>query len=340
MSMIEGYNAIAGKADFEAAGAYSSGGTDMSGSMVTGAFLPGRQTTLRQRVQCSGIGLHSGKPVSLALNPAAAGTGIQFLRTDLSGEAAWIEARWDHVVDTRLCTVIGNSHGAHIGTIEHLMAALAAAGVDNAIVELDAAEPPAMDGSSAPFMFLIECAGVVAVRAPRAMLHIRKPVRVSDGDKFAALEPCAYPEMDVEIVFENPLIGQQRTHMALSGMRFKGELSRARTFGFAHEVEYMRQNGLALGGSLDNAVVVDGDTVLNPGGLRYHDEFVRHKALDAVGDLYLAGGPIVGRYVGYQAGHKLNNLVLRALFADASAYEWVDSEPAAAKARLPMRATA
>ena len=335
MSMIEAYSAIADDADFDATDGYTSGH-----GMTTGAFLPGPQTTLRQRVQCSGIGLHSGKQVSLALSPAAAGTGIRFQRTDMSGEAAWIEARWDNVIDTRLCTVIGNSHGAYVGTVEHLMAALAAAGVDNVIVELDSAEPPAMDGSSAPFLFLIECAGVVTVQAPRAMLHIRKAVRVSDGEKFVALEPCAYPELDVEIVFENPLIGQQRTHMALSGMRFKGELSRARTFGFAHEVEYMRQNGLALGGSLDNAVVIDGDSVLNPDGLRYHDEFVRHKALDAVGDLYLAGGPIVGRYVGHQAGHKLNNLVLRALFEDSSAYTWVDSEPAVANAGMPLQVSA
>ncbi len=340
MTMIEAYSAVAEMADFEAAGVYAGSRSLAAGPMVSGAFLPGLQTTLCQRVQCSGIGLHSGNQVSLSLNPAEAGTGIRFRRTDLNGKAAWIEARWDHVVDTRLCTVVGNSHGTIVGTVEHLMAALAAAGVDNAVVELDSPEPPAMDGSSAPFLFLIECAGIKAVRAPRAMLHVCKAVRVSDGEKFAALEPCAYPEMDVEIVFDNPVIGRQRTHMALSGMRFKGELSRARTFGFAHEVEYMRQNGLALGGSLDNAVVVDGDSVLNPDGLRYHDEFVRHKALDAVGDLYLAGGPIVGRYVGYQAGHKLNNLVLRALFDDASAYEWVDAEPKTVKAGPAMQVSA
>ena len=206
MTMIEAYGAIADDSDGDVADSYGHGA-----SAITGAFLPGTQTTLRQRVQCSGIGLHTGKQVSLALCPAVAGTGIRFRRTDLSGEAAWFNARWDHVIDTRLCTVIGNSHGGHVGTVEHLMAALSAAGVDNAIIELDSPEPPAMDGSSAPFLFLIECAGVAALRAKRAMLHVRKAVRVSEGDKFAALEPCAYPEMDVEIVFDNPLIGRQRT---------------------------------------------------------------------------------------------------------------------------------
>ncbi len=315
-------------------------GFALKGAAVGGAFLPGSQTTLWQAVQCSGIGLHSGKAVSLTLRPAMTGTGIRFRRTDLAAEAAWIDARWDNVIDTRLCTVIGNDKGAYVGTVEHLMAALAAAGVDNAIVEINAPELPAMDGSSAPFIFLIECAGLRSLRSPRAMLHIRKPVRVSEGDKFAALQPCAYPDMDVEIVFDDPVIGTQRKRMALSGMRFKGELARARTFGFAHEVEYMRQNGLALGGSLDNAIVVDGGSVLNPDGLRYHDEFVRHKALDAVGDLYLAGGPIVGRYVGHQAGHRLNNLVLRALFDDAGAYEWVDSERRSPAAREGLRVSA
>lgn len=323
MPMTDAYSAITSDLDFADAD-----GLPSSARKPVGPFLPGNQTTLRQRVQCSGIGLHSGKKVSLALSPALAGTGIRFLRTDLSGDAAWIEARWDNVIDTQLCTVIGNSHGTNVGTIEHLMAALCAAGVDNAIVELDAPELPAMDGSSAPFLFLIECAGLAVLKARRRMLHIRKPVRVSDGEKFAVLEPCSYADMDVEILFDNPVIGRQRLRMALSGIRFKSEMSRARTFGFAHEVEYMRQNGLARGGSLDNAVVVDGDAILNPEGLRYHDEFVRHKALDAVGDLYLAGGPIVGRFVGHQTGHKLNNLVLRALFDDSSAYEWVDRESA------------
>ena len=293
---------------------------------ATSAFLPGMQTTLCRQVHCSGIGLHSGKKVSLTLKPALAGTGIRFYRTDLDGDAAWIDASWDKVIDTRLCTVIGNSHGAYVGTIEHLMAALCATGVDNAIVELDAAEPPAMDGSSAPFIFLIECAGVTSVPAARKVFYVRKTVRVEEGEEYAELQPCSYADMDVEIVFDNPVIGRERLRMALSGMRFKGEISRARTFGFAHEVEYMRQNGLALGGSLENAVVVDGDKVLNPEGLRYHDEFVRHKALDAVGDLYLAGGPIIGRYVGHQAGHKLNNLLVRALFADKSAYASSDSD--------------
>jgi UDP-3-O-[3-hydroxymyristoyl] N-acetylglucosamine deacetylase len=302
-------------------------------SSIDGAFAPGPQTTLRQKVSCTGIGLHSGKRVILSLVPAEPETGIWFHRTDLSGDDAWIAGRWDQVIDTRMCTVVGNTAGAYVGTVEHLMAALAACGVDNVVVELDAPEPPAMDGSSAPFMFLIECAGVAQMRAQRSMLHVLKPVRAEEGAKFAALEPCSHPALDVEIVFENQVIGRQRSRMPLSAMRFKSELARARTFGFAEEVAFMRSNGLALGGSLDNAVVIDGDTVLNPEGLRYRDEFVRHKALDAVGDLYLCGGPIVGRYLGHQAGHKLNNLLLRALFADSTAYEWVDSA-------LPIKAMA
>jgi UDP-3-O-[3-hydroxymyristoyl] N-acetylglucosamine deacetylase len=286
------------------------------------AFRPGLQTTLRQRVHCSGIGLHSGRKVSLSLVPTEAGSGIRFYRTDVGGPDAWIEARWDQVTDTRLCTVVSNERGLQVGTTEHLMAALAACGVDNAVVELDAAEPPAMDGSSAPFMFLIECAGVVAMPARRALLHVLKRISVREGGKSAALMPSARPELDVEIVFDSPVIGRQNKRMALSGAGFKKQLSTARTFGFAREVERMRSLGLALGGSLDNAVVIDGDAVINPGGLRFPDEFVRHKALDAVGDLYLCGGPIVGRYVGHQAGHRLNNLLVRALFADSSAYEW------------------
>ncbi|HKK29943.1 MAG TPA: UDP-3-O-acyl-N-acetylglucosamine deacetylase [Alphaproteobacteria bacterium] len=278
-------------------------------------------------MHCSGIGLHSGKQVRMSLVPAPAGTGIRFCRTDLPPQEAWIDARWDRVTDTTLCTVISNQHGAFVGTVEHLMAALSACGLDNAVVELDAPEPPAMDGSAAPYMFLIECAGIATLPTRRQVLRILKPVRVGEGGKYAALKPSAYPELDVTIEFPNRLIGRQRTRIALSGTRFKTDLARARTFGFADEVDRLRSKGLAQGGSLDNAVVLDGETVLNPEGLRYPDEFVRHKALDVIGDLYLAGGPFLGRYVGNMAGHKLNNLLLRALFADRTAYEWADSLP-------------
>jgi UDP-3-O-[3-hydroxymyristoyl] N-acetylglucosamine deacetylase len=290
------------------------------------AFMPGQQTTLRQQVQCSGIGLHCGQLVNLTLKPAQPNTGIRFLRTDLDETSAWIDGTWDSVSDTTLCTTISNSAGAHIATIEHLMAALAAMGVDNAIVELDAPEPPAMDGSAEPFMFLIECAGVVSLPARRAVLRILKHVRVTEGEKFAALVPDNGCSVDVAIDFKSPAIGQQRIAVNLSGMRFKTDLARARTFGFAHEVAYMQSKGLALGGSLDNAVVIQDDAVINPSGLRYADEFVRHKALDAVGDLFIAGGPFWGRYIGNQAGHKLNNMLVRAVMDDPSAYEWTTAD--------------
>jgi len=301
-------------------------------SQTARAFSPGFQTTLRQPVRCSGIGLHCGQLVNLTLKPAEANSGIRFLRTDIGETGGWISGGWNHVSDTTLCTTISNASGAHVATIEHLMAALAATGIDNAVVELDAPEPPAMDGSSEPFMFLIECAGVVTLSVRRALLRVLKPVRVTDGEKFAALIPGNGCSMDVCIDFASPAIGQQRTTLTLSGQSFKSDLARARTFGFAHEVAYLQSKGLARGGSLDNAVVVQDDVVINPGGLRFANEFVRHKALDAVGDLYLAGGPFWGRYIGNQAGHKLNNLLLHALMDDAGAFEWTTADQTAFQA--------
>ena len=292
------------------------------GSGGGAAFLPGLQRTLRKPVQCSGIGLHCGHLVNLTLKPAPADTGIRFFRTDLNPSQAWINATWDRVSDTTLCTTVSNRHGHSVATIEHLAAALAATGIDNVVVELDAPEPPAMDGSSEPFIDLIESVGAVVQPAERLMLRILKPICVEDGEKSAALLPCERPAMDVAIDFASPAIGQQRISLVLAGMAFREELAAARTFGFAHEVAYMQSKGLARGGSLDNAVVIQDDAVINAGGLRFPDEFVRHKALDAVGDLYLAGGPFLGRYVGNQAGHKLNNMLVCAVMADASAYEW------------------
>lgn len=296
------------------------------------AFRPGPQATLRHPVHCSGIGLHCGQLVNLTLRPAPAGSGIRFYRTDVDPASAWIDGRWDSVSDTTLSTTVSNADGVSVSTVEHLVAALAATGVDNVVVELDAPEPPAMDGSAGPFLFLIECAGVAFQQPPRAMLRILKPVRVEDGPKFAAFLPGSDSVIDVAIAFDSPAIGRQHIALALSGMRFKADLARARTFGFAHEVAYMQSRGLARGGSLDNAVVIRDDAVVNPGGLRFADEFVRHKALDAVGDLYLAGGPFLGRYVGNQPGHALNNRLLRAVMADPSAYEWTTSGSRAARA--------
>jgi len=285
------------------------------------------QQTLKAPIDCTGIGLHSGAQVRMTLRPAAVDSGITFVRVDQPAEKAVIPARWDHVVDTRLCTVVGNAHGVVVGTTEHLMAALRGCGIDNLVVELDGAEVPVMDGSSAPFVFLVECAGVVAQDAPRRILRVLKEVRVEDGDKSVALMPAPVSSLRVEIDFASAAIRRQESTLRLADGAFKAEVSRARTFGFLHEVEAMRNAGLARGGSLDNAVVISGDRVMNEGGLRYDDEFVRHKILDAVGDLYMAGHVIVGHFQGMRPGHAMNNRLLRALFADPTAWRIEDAVP-------------
>lgn len=298
-----------------------------------------RQTTLKAPINCTGTGLHSGERVNMTLAPAPAGSGIVFRRTDLVEKGATVEqatipARWDHVVDTRLCTVVGNAHGAVVGTVEHLMAALRGCGIDNLLVELDGPEVPIMDGSAAPFVFLVECAGRTVQAAPRRQLRILREVRVEDGSKSVALMPAPVSSFRVEIDFSTAAIRRQegalRLGIADEAFAFKAEVSRARTFGFLHEVDMMRKAGLARGGSLENAVVIDGDRVINEGGLRYGDEFVRHKILDAVGDLYTAGAPIVGHFHGVRPGHEMNNRLLRALFADSAAYRWEEAVPARA----------
>ncbi len=286
------------------------------------------QRTVKKPVRLQGIGLHTGATVTLTISPAEPNTGFVFLRTDLTGPASVIQARWDHVVDTKLCTVIGNSHGTTVGTIEHLMSALAGCGVDNALIALDNIEVPIMDGSAAPFVDAIERVGTVSQNAPRRAIRILKPVTVSEGGKSATFTPDDVTTYSFEIDFDSAAIAHQAHTVELDAESFKDEISRARTFGFLHEVEGLRKMGLARGGSLDNAVVVSGDTVLNEGGLRFADEFVRHKILDAVGDLYLAGAPIIGHFHGCRAGHALNNKLLRALFADHSA--WCYETPAAA----------
>ncbi|AWK87523.1 UDP-3-O-acyl-N-acetylglucosamine deacetylase [Azospirillum thermophilum] len=280
------------------------------------------QQTLMKPVTIIGVGLHSGAKVTLTISPAEANSGITFIRSDLRGAAAVVPARWDHVVDTRLCTVIGNEHGTTIGTIEHLMAALAGCGIDNAIVSVDAIEVPIMDGSSAPFVAAIESAGIHIQQAPRRVIRILAPVAVGDGGKSATFTPDVAPTYSFEIDFDSAAIARQSHAVELDGDVFKDEISRARTFGFLHEVEGLRKMGLARGGSLDNAVVISGDSVMNPDGLRFQDEFVRHKILDAVGDLYLAGAPIIGHFRGFRSGHALNNQLLRALFADRSAWRY------------------
>jgi UDP-3-O-[3-hydroxymyristoyl] N-acetylglucosamine deacetylase len=257
--------------------------------------------------------------------PALENTGIVFIRTDLVNGARTIPALWDNVVDTRMCSVLGNDEGGRVGTVEHLMAALSAFSIDNAIIEIDGPEVPVMDGSSDPFVFLIEMAGTVAQSAGRRMIQILSPIEVKSGDKYARFTPAPDAIFACDIAFDNAAISQQSYSMALSADNFKREVSRARTFGFFEEVEQMQKMGLARGGSLDNAIVIKGDQVMNEGGLRYSNEFVRHKLLDAVGDIALAGMPILGRFDAHCPGHALNNQLLRALFANPSAWRIVNA---------------
>lgn len=278
------------------------------------------QKTLKNAIGCSGIGLHTGAKVSMTLLPADENTGIVFKRTDISGGQATIAADWRNVTDTHLCTAIGNDEGVTISTIEHLMAALAGAGVSNVVVEINGPEVPIMDGSSAPFVFLIECAGTVEQAAAREAILVKKRVVISAGDKQASLSPGFGFTVGFDIDFDSPAVRQQELQFDLVDGAFKNDLARARTFGFEHEVSAMRAHGLLRGGSLDNAVIVSGAKVLNESGLRYTDEFVRHKVLDCIGDLYLAGAPLIGHFHGSRSGHKMNHELLEALFADPTAW--------------------
>jgi UDP-3-O-[3-hydroxymyristoyl] N-acetylglucosamine deacetylase len=279
-----------------------------------------RQRTLKASIDCTGVALHSGDTVTMSINPGNSDSGIVFRRTDVSGKGAEIKALWSNVVDTRLCTVLGNSDGVIVSTVEHVMAALAGCGIDNAVIELNGPEVPIMDGSSEPFVFLLECAGVVEQGAARQVVRVLKPISVTDGECTVSLVPATRFEVDMEIDFKSEAVNHQNIKLGVVNGSFTKELARARTFGFLHEVEAMRAAGLAKGGSLDNAIVVSGDEVMNEDGLRFDDEFVRHKALDAVGDMYLAGGQIIGAFSGVRSGHALNNQLLRALFADESAW--------------------
>ncbi|MBI4817528.1 MAG: UDP-3-O-acyl-N-acetylglucosamine deacetylase [Deltaproteobacteria bacterium] len=281
------------------------------------------QRTLRQRVAGTGVALHSGRVVHFSISPSAAGTGIRFVRTDLS---PWVEVRAtaDSVVETRLATTIGSS-GATVGTIEHLMAALHGLGIDNARVELDGTEVPIFDGSAQPFVELIlRNGGTVALRKPKRFLVIKRAVSVGSADRWARLEPAKSFVLDCTIDFAHPLISNQSMHFVYSDRAFLTDVARARTFGFVRDVANMRAQGLALGGSLENAIVVDDFSIQNPEGLRWPDEFVRHKILDTIGDLALLGAPIVGRYVGMKSGHALNTELVRVLSEDPRAFEIVE----------------
>jgi UDP-3-O-[3-hydroxymyristoyl] N-acetylglucosamine deacetylase len=282
--------------------------------------LSAYQYTLKDAIDCTGIGLHSGARVSMTLRPAEPDRGIVFRRTDIAGGGIEIPARWDSVVDTRLNTTLGDGNGVTIGTVEHIMAALSGAGVDNAIIELNGPEVPIMDGSAAPFIFLIECAGVTEQDAPRRVIEILRPVSVGDRERSAMLSPGNSFSVSFEIDFKGTLIDQQQFFGDFSNGAFRREIARARTFGFEEEVEALQAAGLARGGSLDNAIVVSGKRILNDDGLRFDDEFVRHKVLDSIGDLYLAGGQIIGHFHGFRSGHGLNHDLLRALFANEDAW--------------------
>ncbi len=290
-----------------------------------------RERTLVAPAICAGVGVHTGQRVRLAIRPAKTGTGIVFIRTDVTDRDNRIPVTGDAVVDARLNTMIENAAGVQLSTIEHLMAAFCALGVSNAVVEVDGPELPILDGSALPFVQLLDRAGFRRQEAPVRYIEILEPIHVTNGDKHAALLPCDRYEMRFEIDFDNAVVGNQVIDFVVDEQTFRDEIMAARTFGFAHEVEALRQAGLARGGSLENAVVIDGDEILNPGGLRMEREFVRHKALDAIGDLYVLGAPVLGRYEGYKAGHAVNNRLVRALLAAPHAWRDVVLEPQLAR---------
>jgi UDP-3-O-[3-hydroxymyristoyl] N-acetylglucosamine deacetylase len=285
------------------------------------------QNTVKSPATFTGFGLHGGQPVRMVVRPAQEDHGIWFRRTDVADRDPRILARWDMVKPSRLCTVIENADGVSVSTIEHIMAALAGFAIHNAVIEIDGPEVPILDGSSVPFIEGFLAAGLEEQHVPVRAVRVLKPVEVRDGGAVARLEPAEMLEIDFRIDFEDRAIGVQARRLNMANGAFVRELSDSRTFCRQADVDAMRARGLALGGTLENAVVFDGDQVLSPGGLRHADEPVRHKMLDAVGDLALAGGPILGRYVGERAGHALTNRLLRALFADPSAFVLVDCGP-------------
>ena len=284
-----------------------------------------KQKTLKTEIGCTGVALHSGRKTTLTLKPAEENSGIRICRTDLVNGAREIIVNWANVVDTRLATTVGNDHGATVSTIEHLVAALAGCEIDNVLIEVDGPEIPIMDGSAAPFVFLVECAGTTQQSAHRTAIKILKPITVGDDTRSLSILPSDEFSLDFEIDFDSSAIDRQERAFQRVGANFKSDIARARTFGFEQEVDALRNAGLALGGSLDNAVVVSGDTILNEGGLRFDDEFVRHKILDCIGDLYLAGGPVIGEVIASRSGHELNNQLLRAVFADDDAWTQQDA---------------
>jgi UDP-3-O-[3-hydroxymyristoyl] N-acetylglucosamine deacetylase len=285
-----------------------------------------RQRTLKNAIRATGVGLHTGEKIYLTLRPAPPDSGIVFRRVDLSPPVE-IKAHPENVGDTRLSTTL-TAGGASISTVEHLLSAIAGLGIDNALIDLSAPEVPIMDGSAGPFVFLIQSAGIVEQNAPKRFIRIKREVVARDGDKWARFEPFDGFKVGFTIDFDHPVFRSraQSAEIDFSTTSFVKEVSRARTFGFMRDIEMLRNHNLALGGSLDNAVVVDDYRILNEDGLRYEDEFVKHKILDAIGDLYLLGRSLIGAFYGYKSGHELNNILLRKLLATEDAWEEVTFE--------------
>lgn len=294
-----------------------------------------KQRTLKTLVRATGVGLHSGVKVTMVLRPAAVDTGIVFRRVDLDPPVD-LPARPNGVGDTRMASTLQQGE-AKLSTIEHLMSALAGLGIDNIYVDVDAPELPIMDGSAAPFVYLLQSGGIEEQSAAKKFIRIKKTVRVEEGDKWAQLDPYDGFKLDFSIIFNHPAVDQtgRQVSVDFADNDYIREVARARTFGFMQDVEYMRANGLGLGGSLENAIVMDEYRVLNSDGLRYTDEFVKHKVLDAIGDLYVAGHPILGAFSAFKSGHGLNNKLLRAVLDDASAWEWATfADPASTPERV------
>ncbi len=285
-----------------------------------------RQRTLRNAIKATGVGLHTGEKVYLTLWPAPINAGIVFRRVDLD-PVVEIPARAENVRETTLSTTL-IANGEKVSTVEHLLSAMAGLGIDNAFIDVSASEVPIMDGSAGPFVFLIQSAGIEEQNAAKKFIRIKRPVTVEDGDKTASFLPFDGFKVSFSIDFDHPVFRERSPHAEIdfSSTSFVKEVSRARTFGFMHEIEYLRSQGLARGGSVDNAIVVDEYRILNQDGLRYDDEFVKHKILDAIGDLYLLGCSVIGSFTGHKSGHALNNQLLRALLARESAYEVVTFE--------------
>ncbi len=285
------------------------------------------QRTLAKSINVTGVGLHSGERVALTLHPAVENSGIAFRRTDLDGKQSEIIRLSPYLInDTRLSSTVVTEDGVRVGTIEHIMSALSAYGVDNCLIELNAPEIPIMDGSSLPFIYLLQDAGIIDQKAQKRFLKILKPVEIKETGKWVRFTPYDGFKVTLTIEFDHPVFNRSAPTFEIdfAGKSYIDEIARARTFGFMQEVELMRAHNLGLGGNLSNAIVIDDTDVLNPEGLRYPNEFVRHKILDAIGDLYIVGHPIIGAFEGYKSGHAINNALLRAILADESCYEWVE----------------